>query len=59
MIPLSLAMLAEITQGKIVSAADEQTKNIESIVTDSRQLSDGDVFLALKGINFDGHKFCQ
>ncbi|TMP50898.1 Mur ligase domain-containing protein, partial [Pseudoalteromonas sp. S1612] len=27
--------------------------------TDTRTLSDGEVFLALKGPNFDGHKFIE
>lgn len=30
-----------------------------TIVTDSRKLQAGEVFLALKGPNFDGHKFAQ
>lgn len=60
MIPLSLATLAQITNGtSVVANASADIDDIDSIVTDSRSLTEGDVFLALKGPNFDGHKFCQ
>ncbi|QOL25906.1 UDP-N-acetylmuramoyl-tripeptide--D-alanyl-D-alanine ligase [Thalassotalea sp. LPB0316] len=60
MIPLSLATLGQITEGRVIAAnKDCQLATINSIVTDSRELAQDDVFLALKGPNFDGHKFCQ
>ena len=33
--------------------------SFSTVVTDSRSLQAGEVFLALKGPNFDGHKFAQ
>jgi len=60
MIPLSLQLIGEVTQGTVVAPSDVQSHlDIHSIVTDSRSLAKDDVFLALKGDNFDGHKFCQ
>lgn len=41
-----------------VSYQGENTP-FSTIVTDSRQLQAGEVFLALKGPNFDGHKFAK
>ena len=63
MISLSLADLVEATQGYL--KLDESLKNlvIENIVTDSRVFEAGDqsntAFLALKGANFDGHRFAE
>ena len=31
--------------------------DFERVVTDSRELSGGELFVALKGENFDGHEF--
>lgn len=53
MIPLSLTEIAQATNGQLIG--DDVTVN--AISTDSRALNSGDVFLALKGPNFDGHKF--
>ena len=55
MIPLHLAEIAQAVNGKLVG----EDKVINHISTDSRHLKDGDVFLALRGANFDGHKFVQ
>lgn len=55
MIPLLLSEIAEVTQGQLVG----QDLTINAISTDSRALNKKDVFLALKGPNFDGHKFVQ
>lgn len=55
MIALLLSDIARITEGKLIG--DDVT--IHHISTDSRSLRSNDVFLALKGDNFDGHKFCQ
>lgn len=54
MIPILLSELAKITQGKLIGT----DATITQLSTDSRSLQSGDVFLALKGANFDGHKFC-
>lgn len=53
MIALSLQTIAEICQGTLIG----QDSQIEQLSTDSRQLQQGDLFVALKGPNFDGHKF--
>lgn len=55
MIPILLSDIANVTQGKLLGS----DLTINNISTDSRNLSQGDVFLALKGDNFDGHKFSQ
>ena len=52
---LTLSKLASITGGTL-HAKDPQAK-IQSFVTDSRVLSKGDVFWALKGRNHDAHSF--
>ena len=59
MIALSLSEIANITNGEIVGQPHDQDAVITSISTDSRELKQGDVFLALHGDNFDGHKFSQ
>ena len=53
MITLSLSEIALATNGKLVG---EDIK-INAIGTDSRALNKHDLFLALKGPNFDGHRF--
>jgi UDP-N-acetylmuramoyl-tripeptide--D-alanyl-D-alanine ligase len=53
MIPLCLAEIAQAINGEIVG--DDIT--IDSINTDSRALKNGELFLALKGPNFDAHRF--
>lgn len=55
MISLLLSELAVATQGALVG----QDTTVNLIGTDSRALNAGDVFLALKGPNFDGHRFIE
>lgn len=55
MITLSLSDIANVTGGQLVGA----NIDIDQIVTDSRSLVSGQVFLALKGPNFDGHRFIE
>ncbi|HEY9030613.1 MAG TPA: UDP-N-acetylmuramoyl-tripeptide--D-alanyl-D-alanine ligase [Kangiella sp.] len=55
MIPLSLKAIAEVTQGQLQGA----DKNISKVVTDSRVDCREALFIALKGENFDGHKFVE
>jgi UDP-N-acetylmuramoyl-tripeptide--D-alanyl-D-alanine ligase len=60
MICLTLTELANAVNGKLILASSskgEQTLN--NIVTDSRTIKEKDVFLALKGPNFDGHRFIE
>ena len=55
MIPLLLSDIAAAVDGQLIG----EDKTINMVSTDSRALTEGDVFLALKGKNFDGHKFVK
>ena len=55
MITLSLIDIAQAVSGELVG--DNIT--INSINTDSRALQECELFLALKGPNFDGHRFIE
>lgn len=55
MMPLSLVELAEHLNGELVG----KDVTVTSVCSDSRHLQAGDFFIALKGPNFDGHKFVQ
>ena len=60
MIKLTLSELCSAIDGELVaksSSAEQQI--ISQIVTDSRALNSKEVFLALKGPNFDGHRFIK
>ncbi|MDB9529389.1 UDP-N-acetylmuramoyl-tripeptide--D-alanyl-D-alanine ligase [Oscillatoria sp. CS-180] len=56
----SLQALADVT-GATIEAADADSRSISArgISTDTRSLRPQDVFLALKGDRFDGHRFAQ
>ncbi|REL28074.1 UDP-N-acetylmuramoyl-tripeptide--D-alanyl-D-alanine ligase [Thalassotalea euphylliae] len=55
MIPLTLSEIATATGGELIG----ENITINAISTDSRALASEQVFLALKGPNFDGHKFVE
>jgi len=55
--PLALTQIAEFAGG-ILSSGDG-TVVIEKISTDSRTLKRGELFVALRGENFDGHNFVE
>jgi UDP-N-acetylmuramoyl-tripeptide--D-alanyl-D-alanine ligase len=59
MIPLLLSDIAQVVNGELVG----EDFIVEHITTDSRSLTHSanknELFLALKGPNFDGHKFVQ
>lgn len=55
MIALTLTELTQAIGGQLFG----ENLTIDAISTDSRALNAGDVFLALQGPNFDGHKFVQ
>ncbi|WP_019027208.1 UDP-N-acetylmuramoyl-tripeptide--D-alanyl-D-alanine ligase [Colwellia piezophila] len=63
MITISLATLAKITDGKLISSAEQMSLSINDLVIDSRVIdknsTQASAFLALKGPNFDGHRFAQ
>jgi len=53
MIPLLLSEIAEAVDGRLIG----NDITVNQIVTDSRSLNEDELFLALKGANFDGHRF--
>jgi UDP-N-acetylmuramoyl-tripeptide--D-alanyl-D-alanine ligase len=55
MIPLCLAEIAKAVDGELIG----ENITIDSINTDSRSLQKDELFLALKGPNFDGHRFLE
>jgi UDP-N-acetylmuramoyl-tripeptide--D-alanyl-D-alanine ligase len=55
--PLSLRKIAEFAQGTL--AAGDAGAMVSKVSTDSRTLQSGDLFVPLRGENFDGHKFIQ
>jgi len=59
MIPLLLDEIAEAAAGQLVGDNTDKLVTIHSINTDSRALKRGELFLALKGPNFDGHRFIE
>ena len=59
MIPVSLLWIAEAVNGKVVTSDDAAGKTVEicEVSTDTRTISPGDLFVALKGVRNDGHEF--
>ncbi|WP_426369777.1 UDP-N-acetylmuramoyl-tripeptide--D-alanyl-D-alanine ligase [Pseudocolwellia sp. HL-MZ7] len=55
MILLALSSIASAVDGQLVGA----DLSIDNITTDTRAINKGDLFLAFKGPNFDGHKFIE
>ncbi|PYJ89775.1 MAG: hypothetical protein DME70_01530, partial [Verrucomicrobia bacterium] len=54
---LTLAQIAEFAGGNLAAGNREAT--LSRISTDSRTLQTGDLFVPLRGENFDGHKFIE
>ncbi|MBG3080349.1 UDP-N-acetylmuramoyl-tripeptide--D-alanyl-D-alanine ligase [Proteus mirabilis] len=59
MIPLSLEIIAQVTDGKLSHIAQSQANQltIKSISTDSRNIDEYCLFIALAGERFDAHNF--
>ena len=55
--PLSILQIVDLAGAKL-EQGDGKT-SIERISTDSRTIKKGELFLALRGENFDGHKFVE
>ena len=55
MINTTLAWIAQQIQGRL----EGQDIAVSAVSTDTRQINQGDVYLALKGDNFDGHAFAE
>lgn len=51
----NLQLLAQWANGTL--AGGNPSQNVTRVCTDSRSLERGDLFVALKGENFDGHRF--
>lgn len=52
---MEFSFLLNAIQGKLVSG--EGTAQLSGVCTDTRKISPGEVFFALRGENYDGHKF--
>src|SRR5438445_666814 len=55
--PLPLSQIAQFAGGAILSG--DGPVLIQKVSTDSRTLKPGDLFVALRGQNFDGHNFVE
>src|SRR5947208_5244071 len=55
--PLALAQVAEFAGGSLSSG--DGTILIDKVSTDSRTIKRGELFVALRGENFDGHNFVE
>src|SRR5258708_20523384 len=55
--PLSILQIAEHSGAKLEQGDGKIV--IERISTDSRTIKQGELFIALRGENFDGHKFVE
>jgi len=55
--PLPLSQIAQFAGGAILTG--DGTVLIRKVSTDSRTLKPGDLFVALRGQNFDGHNFVE
>ena len=53
MIPVSLKQLTDILGAELIG----QDRQIDAVTTDTRQITAGCLFIALKGENFDAHDF--
>lgn len=55
--PLSIPQIAELGQVKLEQG--DTKKSVARISTDSRTIKEGELFVALRGEKFDGHKFVE
>src|SRR5438270_11561624 len=55
--PLSISQIAKFAEAKLESGDGEIS--VERVSTDSRTIKKGELFVALRGENFDGHKFVE
>lgn len=57
MIALSLEQLALVVGGKLLASAPEAQRSICEVTTDTRKVTAGALFIALRGERFDAHDF--
>lgn len=55
--PLSISEIAKFAEATLESG--DGKASVERISTDSRNIKKGELFVALRGENFDGHKFIE
>ena len=55
--PLSISQIADLAGAKLEQGVGKAL--VERISTDSRTIKKGELFVALRGENFDGHKFAE
>ncbi len=55
--PLSISQIAKLAEANLETG--DGSVSIERISTDSRTVKKGELFVALRGENFDGHKFIE
>src|SRR5213595_1071248 len=55
--PLSILQIVDLAGAKLEQG--DGNISIERISTDSRTIKKGELFVALRGENFDGHKFVE
>lgn len=55
---LSLRRVAEAVNGNLINFTGDDI-NITGVSTDSRKIKEGDMFIALCGLNMDGHDYAQ
>jgi UDP-N-acetylmuramoyl-tripeptide--D-alanyl-D-alanine ligase len=55
--PLSISQIVDFSAAKLEQG--DGKSSIERISTDSRTIKKGELFVALRGENFDGHKFVE
>ncbi len=56
---LTLENLARVCDGQYCGGLDQQKREVESIVSDSRQVQPGALFVAIPGERVDGHAFIE
>lgn len=54
---IKISEILQSTEGELICG--DKDKWITKISTDSRQIAQGDLFIALKGDRFDGHDFIE
>ena len=54
---MSVAAVIEATGGTVIHG--DRAAIFAGVSTDSRSIKQGELFFALRGINFDGHRFCD
>lgn len=57
MSPLSISQITKFAEAKLESG--DGNISVERVSTDSRTIKKGELFVALRGENFDGHKFVE